>query len=127
MFLVASPLAVFAQEAIPGEGEADVGQDVVLTQQWQYGLMIAVPFIVGWLTKSGWDSRKKMVALIIVATVASLGTMFLNGQLDDLSTANIVAKTFAVIGGAYVFYRTFLKDSALGTRVADLPSPLPGK
>jgi CHASE2 domain-containing sensor protein len=86
------------------EGEIDVGTVAVPLQQWQLILGFLLPLLIAFLLKSTWPRWLKSLVMVIVSFLATAVTMYLNGQLDNVSAQTYVAKALEVVVATIAFY-----------------------
>jgi amino acid permease len=106
------------------EGEMNAGEQASPFERWQYILGVVLPLVTAWLMAAGWSSRTKALFMLAVSAVACLGTMYLQGDLNDVSATNVVDKFLGLVVLVIGFYYGVWKPTGLAPRLEVAPTPL---
>ena len=101
------------------EGEAELFTRATNVQNWQLILAFLLPLLIAVINRRNWERSTKAVVMFVVALVATTITMYLNGDLDDVTAQTYVGKVLFVIVATIAFYNGLWKPTQVAPTIED--------
>jgi uncharacterized membrane protein HdeD (DUF308 family) len=101
------------------EGEVDVFTRAQNLENWQLILAFFLPLVIAMIVRQNWSRTAKSITMFVVALLATIGTMFLNGSLNDVSAETFVGKFLVVVVGTIAFYNGIWKPTQVAPKIED--------
>lgn len=101
---VAVPSLTLASDGL--EGEVNAGTSISPLENWQLFVGFVLPLVISVIVQRGWSQATQSVAMFLVCAVVTAGTMYLQGDLDNItdyaeSLLKLVALTVAFYKGVW--------------------------
>jgi glucan phosphoethanolaminetransferase (alkaline phosphatase superfamily) len=101
------------------EGEVNIFTDQASIQAWQMILAFVLPLVIAVIVRQQWSRTAKSICMFSVSFVATLGTMYLNGALNDVSAQTFVARFLTVVVATIAFYNGIWKPTGVAPAVEE--------
>jgi hypothetical protein len=101
------------------EGEVNIFTDQASIQAWQMILAFVLPLVIAVIVRQQWSRTAKSICMFAVSFVATLGTMYLNGALNDVSAQTFVARFLTVVVATIAFYNGIWKPTGVAPAVEE--------
>ena len=99
------------------EGEYNIFTDQSAIQSWQMILAFVLPLVIAVVIRQRWSRTAKSITMFVVAFLATLGTMYLNGSLNDVSAQTFVARFLTVVVATIAFYNGIWKPTQVAPEI----------
>lgn len=86
-------------------------------ENWQMILAFVLPGIIAFIVQAHWPRWAKSLTMFATSLVAVLITMYLNGELNDVSTATFVTKFLVVVVATIAFYNGIWKPTQVAPKI----------
>jgi uncharacterized membrane protein len=101
------------------EGEVNIFTDQASIQSWPMILAFVLPLVIAVIVRQQWSRTAKSICMFVVSFVATLGTMYLNGALNDVSAQTFVARFLTVVVATIAFYNGIWKPTGVAPAVEE--------
>ena len=99
------------------EGEINILTDKSVLDNWQLVLAFFLPLVIAIIVQQHWPRWAKSVTMFIVALIATVITMYLNGELNDVNGQTFVTKFLVVVVGTIAFYNGIWKPTQVAPEI----------